>query len=110
MSDVAGKDTGKAAINVPPQATADIIRLDDFLWVQNDPLAGDLYTYLIKALRLLERQSGIGRPLGEDLRELIIDRGRSGYLARYQYRRDSKLVTVLHIRHQSESGYTLDEI
>ena len=100
----------KTTINVTPQASADIQRLDDFLWEQNDPLAGDLYAYLIKALRLLERQPGVGRPVGGQLRELIIDRGRSGYLARYQYRRESAVVTILRIRHQNESGYTLDEI
>lgn len=100
----------KTTINVTPQASADIERLDDFLWKQNDSLASDLYAYLIKALRLLERQQGVGRPVGGQLRELIIDRGRTGYLARYQYRRESAVVTVLRIRHQSESGYTFDEI
>ena len=100
----------KATINVTPQATADIQRLDDFLWEQSDPLAGELYAYIIKVLRLLELQPGIGRPVGVQLRELIIDRGRSGYLARYQYLRAAKLVTILRIRHQSESGYTLEEV
>ena len=100
----------KTFINVTPQASADIEGLDDFLWEQKDPLAGDLYAYLIKALRLLELQPGVGRPVGIELRELIIDRGHSGYLARYQYIRESGVVTVLRIRHQSESGYTLDEI
>ena len=103
-------ETPETTINVTPEARADIERLDDFLWGQNDPLAGDLYAYLIKVLRLLERQPGVGRPVGADLRELIIDWGRSGYLARYQYRRESPIVTILRIRHQSESGYTLDEI
>lgn len=100
----------KTTINVTPQASDDIRRLDDFLWEQNDPLAGDLYAYLIKVMRLLELQPGVGRPVGAELRELIIDRGRSGYLARYQYRRESRVVTILRILHQSESGYTLDEI
>ena len=102
--------TPSTTINVTPQASADIERLDDFLWDQKDTLAGDLYVYLIKALRLLQLQPGVGRPLGAELRELIIDRGRSGYLARYQYKRESGVVTILRIRHQSESGYTLDEI
>ena len=103
-------ETPKTTINVTPEARADIERLDDFLWGQNDPLAGDLYAYLIKVLRLLERQPRVGRPLGADLRELIIDWRRCCYLARYQYRRESPIVTLLRIRHQSESGYTLDEI
>ncbi len=100
----------KTTINVTPRASDDIQRLDDFLWEQKDPLAGDLYAYLIKALRLLERQPGVGRPVGAEVRELIIGRGRSGYLARYQYVRESGVVTILRIRHQNESGYTLEEI
>ncbi len=100
----------QTVVNIATQALRDIERLDDFLWLQNDPLAGDLYAYLVRALRLLEQQPGVGRPAGDDVRELIIDRGRSGYLARYQYQRGLQIVTVLRIRHQSESGYTLDEI
>ena len=102
--------TPSTTINVTPQASADIERLDDFLWDQKVTLAGDLYAYLTKALRLLQLQPGVGRPLGAALRELIIDRGCSGYLARYQYKRESGVVTILRSRHQSESGYTLDEI
>ena len=100
----------RTKINVTPQVIDEIQRLDDFLWEQNDPLAGDLYSYLIKALRLIKPQPGVGRPIGADLRELIIDRGRISYLARYQFRRESRVVNILHIRHQSESGHTLDEI
>lgn len=102
--------TPTTTINVTPQASEDIRRLDDFLWEQNDPLAGDLYAYLIKVLRLLELQPGVGRPVGAQLRELIIDRGRSGYLARYQFQPAVNLVTVLRIRHQRESGYTEEEV
>jgi plasmid stabilization system protein ParE len=112
----------QVTINVTPRATADIQRLDDFVWEQDDPLAGELYAYIIKALRVLALQPGIGRPvgvqmrvhlrvhLGVHLRELIIDRGRGGYLARYQYLRGANLVTILRIRHQSESGYTFEEV
>ena len=99
-----------AAINVSPQALADIQRLEDFLWERKDPLSGDLYVYLIRALRLLEHQPGVGRPIGGDLRELIIERGQTGYLARYQYVRGTPNVMVLRIRHQSETGYTADEV
>ena len=97
-------------VNITVEGKRDIERLDDFLWAQTDPLAGDLYAFLIKALRLLEHQPGVGRPVTADLRELIIGHGRSGYLARYKYRRALNIVTVLRIRHQGESGYTLDEI
>ena len=76
--------TPKTTVNATPQGSTDIERLDDFLWEQKDPLAGDLYAYLIKSLRLLALQLRVGRPVGAELRELIIDRGRSSYLARYE--------------------------
>ena len=97
-------------VNVSPQALADIIRLEEFSFERQDPMGVDLHVYLMNALRLLEQQPGVGRPAGGDLRELIIERGRSGYLARYRYQRGKPYVMVLRIRHQSESGYTADEI
>ena len=56
------------------------------------------------------RQPGIGRPVGGTLRELIVSRGRSGYLARYSFDVGRQRIWVLRIRHQRESGYTDDEV
>jgi plasmid stabilization system protein ParE len=97
-------------ISISDHALTDLERLEDFLFEAHDPLAGDLHTYLMQALSVLAHQPGIGRPIGDGLRELIIDRGRGGYLARYQYQQARHLVTVLRIRHQRESGYTDEEI
>jgi hypothetical protein len=44
------------------------------------------------------------------LRELIISRRRSGYLARYEFDDVRDLVLVARIRHQRESGYTETEL
>ena len=44
------------------------------------------------------------------LRELIIWRKRSGYLARYEFDQARDLVLVARIRHQRESGYSEGEI
>ena len=74
----------KTTVNTTPQPSTDFERLDDFLCEQKDPLAGDLYAYLIKSLRVLALQPRVGRLVGAELRELIIDRGRSSYLARYE--------------------------
>ena len=65
-------------VNITMEAKRDIERLDGFLWEQTNPPAGDLYAFLIKALRLLEHQPGVGRPAAADLRELIIGQGPSG--------------------------------
>jgi plasmid stabilization system protein ParE len=44
------------------------------------------------------------------LRELIISRRRSGYLARYAFDEARDLVLIARIRHQRESGYSDDEL
>jgi plasmid stabilization system protein ParE len=97
-------------IEIEDRALTDLERLEDFLFETDDPLAGDLHIYLMEALLVLTHQPGIGRPVDDGLRELIIDRGRGGYLARYQYQKARGLVTILRIRHQRESGYTAEEL
>jgi toxin ParE1/3/4 len=47
----------------------------------------------------------IGRPMGEEMRELIIGRGTRGYVALYQYVATVDTVFVLAIRAQREDGY-----
>ncbi len=45
------------------------------------------------------------RPAEADPRELVISRGKSGYLALYRYDGERDRVLVLAIRHQREAGY-----
>jgi plasmid stabilization system protein ParE len=56
------------------------------------------------------KTSGLGYELGDGLRELIISRRRSGYLARYEIDDARSLVLVARIRHQRESGYSAEEL
>ena len=99
-----------ASIDYVLSAFEDIERLDEFLAQQDSPLTGQLAAFIAKAVTVLAIQPRIGRRTTYNHRELIVHRGRSGYLARYRYDRKRLTVTVLRIRHQSESGYTLDEI
>lgn len=87
----------------------DLIRLEEFLAASDDPMAGELLGFILDALQVLTHQPGIGRPVEGGLRELIISRRRSGYLARYQLDDDRDLVLVARIRHQRESGYSEGE-
>ena len=48
------------------------------------------------ALQVLTHQPAIGRPVDGGLRELIISRRRSGYLARYAFDEARALVLVWH--------------
>ena len=88
----------------------DLLQLEEFLVESNDPLVGELLDFILDALQVLTHQPGIGRPVGSGLRELIISRRRSGYLARYEFDEANDLVRVARIRHQRESGYSAEEL
>ena len=55
----------------------------------------------------LETNPDIGMPLNDlqELRELIIDFGDSGYVALYRHEPRIDTVYVLAFRHQKEAGY-----
>lgn len=91
-------------------ALEDLQRLEEFLVESKDPLVGEWVEFILDALQVLTHQPGIGRPVGGGLRELIISRGRSGYLARYEFDQANDLVRVARIRHQRESGYSAEEL
>ncbi len=93
-----------------PEAHADLERLEEFLWTAQDPLAADLLAFLLDGLMVLTHQPGVGRPLPDGYRELIISRGRGGYLARYTFDPLQLRVIVLGIRNQREAGYNDNEI
>lgn len=87
------------------RAFADLERLTDFL-IETDPSAAAETVGLIEeAVGLLRRHPLIGRPVEYGLRELIISRGRTGYVALYGFEEDRDAVLVLAIRHQREAGY-----
>ena len=88
----------------------DLLRLEEFLAQSEDPMAGELLDFILDALHVLTHQPGIVRPVEGGLRELIISRRRSGYLARYEFDQVRDLVLVARIRHQRESGYSKGEM
>lgn len=87
------------------QALADLDRLTDFL-LETDPASAPETTDLIlEAVDVLANHPLIGRPAEEGLRELLISRGKSGYVALYSYEEAEDVVLILTIRHQREVGY-----
>ena len=88
----------------------DLERLEEFLFLQNDPLAYGVLDYSIQALLILTRQPGIDRPVSHGVRELIISRHLTGYLAKYRYDEAAQLLCATRIRHQRESGHLHTEI
>ena len=57
---------------------------------------------VLDALSVLERHPLMGRPVAHGMRELVISRGRSGYLALYVFDPTADVVFVRDLRHQRE--------
>jgi plasmid stabilization system protein ParE len=86
-------------------AARDLERLIDFLLEQDPPGAVETADLVLDAISMLEKHPLLGRPASENLHELVISRGRSGYLALYDYEPFEDLILILAIRHQREAGY-----
>ena len=85
-------------------AFADIDRLSDFLLDTDPAAAAATGGILTRGIAVLAEHPLIGRPVESGLRELIISRGRSGYVALFRYDVASDEAIVLAIRHQREAG------
>jgi plasmid stabilization system protein ParE len=91
-----------AAVKLLPSALEDLERLVELLR-ESDPFAASQTAPLIfQGLRVLADHPLIGRPIDVDRRELVIYRGRTGYLAQYSYRVASDEVLITAFRHQRE--------
>ena len=86
-------------------AADDLDQMVDFLIERFPDEAVQTVDLVTDALGILEHHPKIGRPVEQGLRELVISRGKSGYLALYQYDEVADLVVVLGVRHQREQGY-----
>ena len=87
------------------QALLNLERLSDFL-VETDPqAAADTAALIFNALEILLQHPEIGRKVHFGQRELVISRGRTGYLALYRFLPHIDRILVLALRHQRESGY-----
>jgi addiction module RelE/StbE family toxin len=87
------------------RAEADLDRIFQFVAAEDPTAAGAVTALIVEALQILERHPLIGRQTEEGLRELVISRGESGYMALYEYFEADDVVMVLALRHQREAGY-----
>jgi plasmid stabilization system protein ParE len=88
-----------------PGAFRDIERLTDFLLESDSAAARETGEILISGLQILKHHPLVGRKAEHGYRELVISRGRSGYVVLYTYDAMADVATVLAIRHQREDGY-----
>lgn len=84
----------------------DMERLVEFLMTQNTAAGLATYDLVMSGIDLLKRHPEIGRMATKNgLRELVISRGSTGYIALYSYDELLDLVHVVSIWHQRESGF-----
>ena len=95
-----------AQVVISDDAKENLDRLFEFLVNDNPQWAIEAVFAIHDGLRILNGHPLVGRQVGDSpLRELIISKGRSGYVALYEYDEIADEAVIMAIRHQRESGY-----
>ena len=88
-----------------PQTAKDLKRLTEFFLDTAPDAAGEIVNILIDGLSILRHHPLVGRIVENGFRELVISRGRTGYVALYTYDASRDVAIILALRHQRESGF-----
>jgi len=91
-----------STLRFTPAALQDLERLAAFLRESDPRAAAETIPLILDGLKVLASHPLIGRPIDVNRRELVIFRGRTGYLAQYSFRLAADEVLVLAVRHQRE--------
>ena len=93
-------------VHFTEQALSDLERIFQFLEHEAPDFAMMVGEEIIDATSVLQRHPLIGRPAPHNLRELIISKGHTGYVALYRFLPAKDRIDILAIRHQRECGFT----
>jgi plasmid stabilization system protein ParE len=94
-----------AEIGFTRAAFDDFERIFDFFSARDEELARRQVVAIRDAISILGDHPLVGRIVKHGLRELVISRGKTGFVALYRFAPRRDLVTILGIRHQRELGY-----
>jgi plasmid stabilization system protein ParE len=94
-----------AKVEIIQRALADLERLFDFVAAENPQKAREQILSVRRAFELLADHPLLGRPAEQGRRELILSRGRHGYIAKYRWLPAEEIILILAVRHQPEAGY-----
>jgi plasmid stabilization system protein ParE len=86
-------------------ALANIQRAFEFIAEHDRGVAAEAVEAIRDAVDTLSSHPFIGRRVEDELRELVISFGRTGYVALYRYVASRDMVRILAIRHQRELDY-----
>ena len=94
-----------ARVVVTERAFADLERLFEFI-ATDDPQRARVQVLIVRrAFELLADHPLLGRMAEDGRRELVLSRGRYGYIAKYRWLPVDEVVLILAVRHQREAGY-----
>ncbi|MDX2013751.1 MAG: type II toxin-antitoxin system RelE/ParE family toxin [Myxococcaceae bacterium] len=91
-----------ATIDFAPEVAGDFERILDHLVRHHADEGEARIEDIIDALEVLRHSPLIGRPVDQRLRELVMGRGRRGYVALYAFDAVNDVVRVLRVWHQRE--------
>lgn len=86
-------------------ALSNLERISEFLAAESEEAAATALDLIDDAIGMLARHPLVGRPAEMHLRELLISKGRTGYVALYSYEPVQDVILVLAVRHQREAGF-----
>ncbi|TAL86279.1 MAG: type II toxin-antitoxin system RelE/ParE family toxin [Rhodanobacter sp.] len=92
-------------VRLAPAVIEDLERIVDHLRRHESDAAEARADEIISAFDVLADNPFIGRPAGDDKRELVIGHGTRGYIALYRYLPLIDIALILAIRAQREGGY-----
>lgn len=95
-----------ARVEVTKTALADLERLFEFLAASDPGRALRQISSVRQAFGLLAEHPLLGRAAEQGRRELVLSRGREGYIAKYRYVAEADVVFILAVKHQREAGYS----
>ena len=97
-----------ARVEVTVRALRDLERLFDFVAEADPERALAQLSSVRAAFEVLADHPLLGRVAEDGRRELVLSRGRYGYIAKYRWLPSEDVVLILAVRHQREAGYTAE--
>ena len=98
-----------ARVEVSPRALRDLERLFDFVAATDPTRALAQLSSIRAAFEVLADHPLLGRVAEEGRRELVLSRGKYGYVAKYRWLPAEDVVLILAVRHQRDAGYTEEQ-
>lgn len=91
------------------RAFQDLERLFDFVAEADPKLATSQLSSIRAAFEVLTDHPLLGRPAEDGRRELVLSRGKYGYIAKCRRFPADDVVLILAVKHQREAGYIEDQ-